>query len=290
MIYDCFSFFNELDVLELRLNTLSPVVDRFVLVESNFTHSNKPKELFFAKNRDRFAAFADRIIHVVVDNFPDNPRNNAWVFEHFQRNAIMRGLVNSKADDLILISDVDEIPRPEMIKQIPVDDHVYMFRQRMYYYYINCVDVSKRKSNASWIGTIGMRRDLLDKPQKFRQLGLVLTGLSDSRFLVRSFFRCVKFFRADLNGYRLKFLNDAGWHFSYLGGAQRVITKLEAFAHQEYNKPEFKDPDKIKSMIANGEDIFGRGFKYSFVPLDSSYPDYLLANKAKYHEFIHSDM
>lgn len=289
MIYDCFSFFNELDVLELRLNILSPVVDKFVLVESNFTHSNKSKELFFENNRKRFAAFADRIIHVVVDKFPENPSNDAWVFEHFQRNAIMRGLVDAEPDDLVLISDVDEIPKPESIKAIAANDHVYLFRQRMYYYYINCIDVSKQKSNASWIGTIGMKRRLLDQPQKFRQLGLVLTGLSDTRFFVRSFFLCVKFFRADLKGYRLKFLDDAGWHFSYLGGAHRVIAKLEAFAHQEYNKPEFKDPDKIKSMIANGEDIFGRGFKYAFVPLDSSYPHYLLSHKAAYRDFIHSD-
>lgn len=288
MIYDCFSFFNELDVLELRLNILSAVVDKFVLVESHLTHSNKPKELFFAKNVERFGAFADKIIHVVVEKFPDNPNNDAWVFEHFQRNAIMRALVDVEPDDIILISDVDEIPRPESIKEMVADDHVYLFRQRMYYYYINCIDTSKQKSNASWIGTIGLRRDLLEEPQKLRQLGLLLTGLTDSRLIVRSYFKCVKFFIADLRGYSLKFLDDAGWHFSFLGGALRIIAKLEAFAHQEYNKAEFKNPDKIKSMIANGEDIFGRGFTYAFVPLDSSYPNYLLTHKEAYSEFIHA--
>jgi Glycosyltransferase family 17 len=288
MIYDCFSFFNELDVLELRLNILSPVVDKFVIVESSFTHSNKPKELFFAKNIERFGAYADRIIHIVVENFPENPKNNAWVFEHFQRNAIMRALVEAKPDDIVLISDVDEIPRPESIREMVPDDNVYLFRQRMYYYYINCIDTSKQKSNASWIGTIGLRRDLLKEPQKLRRLGLVLTGLTDSRLIVRCYFKCVKFFVADLRGYSLKFLEDAGWHFSFLGGALRIIAKLEAFAHQEYNKPEYKDQEKIKSMIANGEDILGRGFTYAFVPLDSSYPNYLLSHREAYSAFIHT--
>lgn len=288
MIYDCFSFFNELDVLELRLNILSEVVDKFVVVESNFTHSNQPKELFFAKNRDRFEAFTNKIIYIVIDRFPDNPKNDAWVFEHFQRNAIMRGLVDAKPDDMIIISDVDEIPRPESIKKMSADNHVYLFRQRMYYYYINCIDTSKQKSNASWIGSIGIRRDLLEEPQKLRQLGLVLTGLTDSRLIVRSYFKCVKFFIADLRGYRLKFLEDAGWHFSFLGGVLRIIAKLEAFAHQEYNKSEYKDPEKIKSMIANGEDILGRGFTYAFVPLDSSYPNYLLSHREDYSAFIHT--
>jgi hypothetical protein len=288
MIYDCFSFFNELDVLELRLNILAPVVDRFVIVESNFTHSNQPKQLFFATNVERFGAFADKIIHIVVDKFPDNPKNNAWVFEHFQRNAIMRALVDAEPDDIILISDVDEIPRPETIQKMAADDHVYLFRQRMYYYYINCIDTSKQKSNASWIGTIGLRRELLQEPQKLRQLGLLLTGLTDSRLIVRTYFKCVKFFIGDLRGYRLKFLDDAGWHFSFLGGALRIIAKLEAFAHQEYNKAEFKDPEKIKAMIANGEDILGRGFTYAFVPLDSSYPSYLLSHQEGYSEFIYA--
>src|SRR5690349_24880068 len=119
MTYDCFTFFNELDLLEIRLNVLNPVVDKFVLVESTRTFQNKPKPLYFQQNATRFSAFKDKIIHIVVDQFPDFgdwTEANSWTLEHHQRNSINRGLTRCTRDDVVIISDLDEIPRPETIR------------------------------------------------------------------------------------------------------------------------------------------------------------------------------
>jgi hypothetical protein len=108
MIYDCFPFFNELELLEVRLHELDGLVDKFVLVEATKTFPGHPKPLHFADNRERFSAFADKIIHVVVEDMPggDGPRDH-WVRDRFQRNAIGRGLLNCQPDDVIMVSDMD---------------------------------------------------------------------------------------------------------------------------------------------------------------------------------------
>src|SRR5271156_187621 len=127
MIYDCFTFFNELELLELRLNELAGVVVKFVLVEATKTFSNKPKPLHFQENRARFAAFENKIIHVVVEDAPDT--SDAWVIERFQRNAIERGLRGCKPDDWVLVSDLDEIPRAtvvdKMSREIQFHDNLF---------------------------------------------------------------------------------------------------------------------------------------------------------------------
>ena len=113
MIYDCFTFFNELDLLEIRLNVLNDVVDRFVLVEATKTHSGKDKPLYFNDNKERYKAFQHKVIHVIVDDYP--PFVTAWTYENHQRNAILRGLTQANPDDAIMISDLDEIPRPDLV-------------------------------------------------------------------------------------------------------------------------------------------------------------------------------
>jgi len=95
VVYDCFTFFNELDLLELRLHELSHVVDHFVLVEATHTHSNQPKLLYFEENKDRFREFLPKIIHIVVDDSPQNPEDR-WAWDSFQRDAIMRGIKDCK--------------------------------------------------------------------------------------------------------------------------------------------------------------------------------------------------
>src|SRR6185312_15373656 len=113
MIYDCFMFFNELELLELRLHELSGVVDKFVLVETTVTFTNKPKSLIFQENLSRFKKFQDKIIHIVVDDMPKS--SNPWTLEKFQRDAIRRGLNDCRPDDVVLVSDVDEIPRAKTL-------------------------------------------------------------------------------------------------------------------------------------------------------------------------------
>lgn len=116
-VYDCFTFFNELDILELRLNELSDLVDRFVLVEATVTHMGQPKPLYYAENKARFAAFHDRITHIVLDNMPDaSVEKNPWVREIAQRDAILRGLTDARPNDRIIVSDLDEIPKPAALR------------------------------------------------------------------------------------------------------------------------------------------------------------------------------
>ena len=115
MVYDCFQFFNELDILKLRLHVMDPVVDRFVISEATETFSGKAKPLYYEENKEMFAEFADKIIHVVVD---DTPQGYTHDRDTFQKNAVGRGLKNCTDDDIIIFSDLDEIPNPEKVKEI----------------------------------------------------------------------------------------------------------------------------------------------------------------------------
>ena len=119
MIYDCFPFFNELDVLDIRLHVLNDVVDKFVIVEASFTHTGNPKDFIFEQNKGRFADFADKIIHIKLTEKPDPPScgipdERKWFLENFQRNAIVQGLSAAKPTDIIMVSDCDEIPDPKV--------------------------------------------------------------------------------------------------------------------------------------------------------------------------------
>ena len=247
MLYDCFTFFNELDLLEIRLNVLNSIVDKFVLVEATKTHKGDPRELVFEANRLRFEPFLEKIIYVVVDDMPEGP--NAWVRENFHRNAIVRGLVNCKAGDRIMISDLDEIPRPAaVVKAITLEDTV-VFMQDFFYYYLNC------KGDEVWKGT---------RMLPFEKLGLP----QDQRFAGRYF------------------VKKGGWHFSYQGGVQRIIHKLESFAHQEFNSEYFKDPTRIEQAMREGKDLFGRSNKWDFVDIDDSFPEYIRNNQDKLSHMI----
>ena len=281
MIHDCFTFFNELDLLELRLNTLDPVVDRFVLVEATLTHQGRPKPLHYAENKERFAAFHHKIEHVVVDRYPANAGADAWVYEKHQRNSIALGLKGIAADDRVMIGDVDEIPRPEKVAEAASMCGMRVFRQRMFYYYLNCVNATHQGSEGyRWNGTVMIDASMLDRPpQHYRELAMLLLSTFPPP-LIRSLYYTAKLrWRLLREGIRLRYIDEGGWHFSYLGGVDRIISKLEAFAHTEYNKPEYKDPERIRRAIAQGEDIFGRDFHYRFVPLDDTWPRYVLDNR-----------
>jgi hypothetical protein len=122
-VYDCFTFFNELDLLEIRLQELYDIVDYFVIAESNMSHSGKPKEYTLLENMARFEQWSDKIRRIAVDDMPVT--DNSWVREKFQRDALSRGLTDVESDDLIIISDLDEIPRAEIIEMIKEDENQY---------------------------------------------------------------------------------------------------------------------------------------------------------------------
>src|SRR5438045_3302668 len=113
MIYDCFLFYNELDLLDIRLHELDSIVDKFVLVEGTVTHTNDPKRLYYKENKIRFKKYHKKIIHIIVDDSPDV--NLPWIIERFQLEAVMRGLKKGKAQDIILYGAIDEIPKAERV-------------------------------------------------------------------------------------------------------------------------------------------------------------------------------
>lgn len=268
MIYDCFTYFQENDILEIRLEELYPIVDRFVLVESAHTHSGKSKPLHYAENRHRYAQYNDKIIHVVAD-LPDKEGLAAVRRrEMSQRNAILRGLLDAPDDSIILISDVDEIPRRsavQMLKGGLQDGAIVTFIQRLYYYNVNT-----SAPDRPWPGTraanIADVRAL--SPHVIRN-GL---GQPDGYYPLRGG------------------INDAGWHFSYFGGVQKIREKQDAFLHQELVNPETADEATITERMESGTDIWGRADEQNFVHGPASdLPIAICCDPMRWLHFFHPD-
>jgi len=287
MIYDCFTFFNELELLELRLNELAGVVDKFVLVEAAKTHTGKPKPLHYQDNRARFSQFKDKIIHIVVDDMPT--AKNPWVLERFQRNAIARGLANCKPDDFVLVSDLDEIPRATTVAEM---------KQKLLFENNWTANLAHAALNSTFVKWLTKPKDLRWKLRrnnpfiyKFQQVHF--TNYLNCRFIEPPFWYGTRMIHyrdystADeirYSGYKV--VENGGWHFTYMGGADRVRQKLEAYAHQENNLPQHTDAQAIDTVINRGESLFNKGGRLQFVPLDDSFPRYLLENRGKYASWI----
>lgn len=167
-IFDCFTFFKELDLLDIRLHELAPAVDHFVIVEAARTFSGEPKPLVFAENRGRFAAFDSKIIHVVVDDFP--PARSAWDRESYQRRQIARGLATAAPDDFIIISDVDEIPRRSALETIIASGRAHnaytVFGLAEFHHRLNL----HRENFTLWLGTRMLQKKILRDIQAARKL------------------------------------------------------------------------------------------------------------------------
>lgn len=278
MVYDCFQFFNELDILKLRLNVLDPVVDRFVISEATTTFSGIPKPLYYEENKDMFREFEHKIIHVIVDDTPEGYTHDR---DTFQKNAVGRGLKDAKDDDIIIFSDLDEIPDPEKIKSIIDnfdDTKIYHFAQRLFYCYLNMEEISGKLlsyagdfdnvDKKQWIGSKMCRYSLI------KEQGLMLGEL---RFPERK-----------KDGIRV---DNGGWHFGYMGGhgqsdvRARVKEKVISAAHQEYNKAEILSD--VSDRIKDGKDIFGRDSEFRVAEIDDSYPRYLRDHLEEYDHLIY---
>lgn len=280
MVYDCFSFFNELDLLEIRLNVLKDVVDRFVLVEATQTHTGQPKQLYYSENSSRFAAFKDKIVHVVVDDFSlaekfATERERAWARENIQRNAIAKGLTEAKSDDVVIISDLDEIPDPASVIKASGTAGITRIGMRLYYYFLNY----RNYSIPEWrLGTQVLHfSDFIDpknyKDFKFGQFVLKGVNRIPSASMIR-------FTSSD------RTIRDGGWHFSYLGGIASIKSKLASFAHTEFDA-KAKSDEWIRDRINKGEDIFLRGDRLFAEEIDESYPRYIVANRDKLAHLIY---
>lgn len=257
MIYDCFLFYKELDLLELRLNILDPYVDRFVLIESDKSFTGRAKPLFFEENKERFAPFLDKIIHVpVLDDPPDC--ENAWVREKHQRNAIRRGLEGCQPDDCIVLSDVDEIPNPDLLTNLPDLSKPLRCRQLYFFYHLNNLNIDK----PLWSGSRIFRFNYLEN-----------NTMQSLRKLPKS---------------KCRVIGNGGWHFSFVGDVEFIEDKLRDFSHQEYNTPELNNRTTITSAIEKGLDVRGREYRFAHVRIDESYPKYLRDNLSLYAPLIGS--
>lgn len=261
-VYDCFLFFNELDLLEIRLNELKDQVDYFVLVEATETFKGKPKELFYEKNKERFKQFADKIIHVVA-SLPQergnlSPGQFYYKREIAQRNQIMRGLMHCKDKDIVLISDVDEIPRSSaiavLIKKLQSgESREVALSMQLYRYFFD------RRDLAGWTAAIGTTYERLKMttPHELRDRGFQLGHRNEAEHIAP----------------------NAGWHFSYMGGVEAVKKKIEAFSHSEGEHPDFAT--SAKEIEANIQ----RSTRQ--VTVDETYPRYIIANLERYKRFIY---
>lgn len=252
-IVDCFMFYNELDLLNYRLHILNEIVDYFVIVESSHTWLGNKKPLFFENNKHLFEFCKDKIIHIVVDDFPyiypncDVSQQHQWKNENFQRNQIKRGIdmIDLHEDDIIIISDLDEIPDPMTIQKIKSGIiHVDFNILQMDLYYYNLHTIRNQKWNQSKILTFN----------KYKQQS------------------CCHDILINCTGPIIPF---GGWHLSYFGDEHFIKNKISTIAHQEYNNDYFKNIDFISKKIKNCEWLFDNNQSLSHISLtDNTYLPY----------------
>ena len=245
-IVDCVMFYNELDMLEFRLEYLSDSVDFFVISEATRTHVGKEKPLFLRENLKRFERHLKKMVIVECDDLEEyDPSLNAWINESRHRQSISKGVDRLGLDpsDVILVSDVDEIPDAEILSDIRKSgiDGLHSLVQDMYYYNLGCKIVDTRWnfpkvadfSTYSQIGPQGMRMATFAEGTKSIERG--------------------------------------GWHFSYFGSYEFIRNKIENFAHQEFNHEELKNIERIKSRVENRKNLYDEQ-KFEFIePSENEY-------------------
>lgn len=277
MVYDCIPFFNELDILKLRLHILDPIVDRFIIEEATVTFSGEKKELCFEKNKAMFQEFLPKITYLVVDDSPIQATTHER--DKFQKNALIKGLKDATDEDVIILSDVDEIPNPKELKKIIAEfnpDKVYHLAQRMFYCFINMEEISG--SLLSITGEFpGVEKKMWLGTKVFGKRSIPKAGIIEMREASTTAPGAVR-------------VEDGGWHFGYMGSRQerdvgkRIGTKVAAAAHQEYNNADTLAEAMDKLIL--GQDIFGRDARFKRVEVDESYPEYLLSHIEEYRYLI----
>ena len=262
-------YFDEDLVLDLRLNILNEQVDKFVIAEATKDHTGKDKKLNF--NINNFVKFKDKISYIVVEDLPTNIKSykKNWPVHHlrdqYQRNALSRGYKNCDDNDLIMISDIDEIPNPQKIKEFKIFNKYACFIQKNFQSKINLLNISDN----NWSGTKIVQKKYLKSPQWLRNI-----KTSKPPFW--------KFYKPR----QPQLIYEGGWHFSFLKEPKGISKKIKSYSHSEYNKLEFTDEKKIEERIKNRIDIFDRKFKYKKVELDDTFPKYILENLSKYENWI----
>jgi beta-1,4-mannosyl-glycoprotein beta-1,4-N-acetylglucosaminyltransferase len=264
-IYDCFQYFNEDHILDLRFNILNEKVDYFVISESTKTHQGKEKKLNFDINK--FNKFKHKIKYIVADyhekiNFKNHTGGESLVEQH-QRNSLSKALVNANDNDLIILSDSDEIPDLTKLNQIKKSSKFTAFSQSMFMYKLNLQNLNE----SNWIGSKMAIKKNFPIPQELRDLK----------------FKEYSFWRFDKNAQQII---KGGWHFSFLQKPSDIAKKIKSFSHGEFCQNQFVDEKKIEQKIANNEDIFDRNLELKKINIDESYPSFIRENKSILKEWI----
>ena len=271
-IFDCFSYWDEDLLVDLRLNILNQYVDFFVIVEGNKTWQNNSKELRF--NIKNFENFKEKIIYIPINDMPDG--ENPWIRENFQRNCITRGLSKSSPEDLILISDADEIPNLSNIKEYIKNKRYAVFKQKAFYYKLNM----QNTTFPYWYGSRICKNKYLKSPQWLRNL----------KFKKRPLWRIDKF---RLNN----IIKKGGWHFCNLKKAKDLLykyknmaeTKDDFFAKEGIDgsiDEKYLSIEQIENSIEEGKNLVGKSEYFEKIELDNSFPEYILKNRNKYEGWI----
>jgi len=263
-IYDCFQYFNEDHIVDLRLNILDKYVDYFVISESTKNHQGKDKKINF--KIENFPKFKNKIIFLKA-NYKDkidfkNHKGGESIVEQHQRNCLIEGLKDAKPDDLIILSDSDEIPDLEKLKYMNKNKKFIAFSHKMFSYKLNLQNLDE----SNWIGSRITKKKNIKSMQDLRNLK----------------FKKFPFWRLDKRNLQII---EGGWHFSYLNSPEQILNKIRSFSHGEFNNQKISLKD-IEEKISRNEDIFDRGFKLKKVEIDTSYPSYIINNVEKYSEWI----
>lgn len=234
-IIDTFHFHNELKMLKLKLEESFDFVDYFIIVESNKTFSGNSKPLFFENHKQEYKKYLSKIIHLTIQEFPSL---TPWQSEHFQRNKAIDAInkLKLKDNDLIIVSDVDEIFNQNVIKEIKQTgiSEPSCFELTQYYYNFNCKGFGQE--TYTYPSKIFTRSDL-------RQHNDTLQSMRNKR---------------GPNNEMINVIKNGGWHLSFFGDADYIRNKIQSYAHQEFNDPEFTDISKINQRINDCKDIFNR--------------------------------
>jgi len=262
-------YFDEDLMLDLRLNTLNKHVDKFVIAEATREHSGKEKKLNF--DIKKFSKFKDKIIYLIIEDLPINvvSKKKNWASNHwrdqYQRNALRRGFKQCDENDLIMISDIDEIPNLNKLIEFKVKNKYACFLQKNFQSKLNLQNIT----DAYWMGTKICQKKYLKSPQWLRNI----------KTKKRPFWKFYKPKEPQL-------ILDGGWHFSFLKKPKDIAKKIKAYSHQEFCKDEFVDEKKISERINNNVDLFDRNIVYKKVELDKSFPEYVFNNKDFFKEWI----
>jgi beta-1,4-mannosyl-glycoprotein beta-1,4-N-acetylglucosaminyltransferase len=278
-VIDCSLFFNEFDLLEIRLNELSELIDRFVIMEATSTFSGLPKPLYFEKNSGRFSSFADRLRVVTVRDFID-PAESTWARQARHRNALAEGFVDASEDDIVILSDADELVSPAAIRELrdypPRRGEVVCFELRMYNYFLNTECATR------WLRT-GPRAARVGDIRTLEVLRRV-RGPTGSR--LRDLARAARSSLEARHPVKRRVIRDAGWHFSYLGGVAAIQEKMRSFSGYSRVPPNILDPVQLAAKIAAGSPIsFSRG-GLALRDIESGFPDYVQRHRERFAHLI----